>query len=372
VENQINQDRRIYISLAAYSFALLLFTTHSSPLYAFNGWSDVNIHFTIGKGFVNGYVPYVDLIDYKGPLTYLIYGLGWLIDHTGFFGVYILQAVFLAVSVIYVYRLAQLFLDRAELGFLAAIASPIPLLSYGYLNLGNTGGSVEEFALALLSVSFYYFTLFFVHPEALLQRHMVLQGVLFASVFMLKFNLTAFFVGFVIIAAIELLRKKESKLLLKYMLCFIAGAVCMFAPFLIYMLVTNSLKDFVKIYFLLTYANVRGGHEIPLLAEIFAALYDAARQFVWRFFFVAFILFGYIFMLARRKLALALAYSLSLVLLVTAIYLGGAVIHYSCIPLSVFINMGIIALCAALSKGLGEREMKPIVKLAVVIAVFLF
>ncbi|MDR0220988.1 MAG: hypothetical protein LBI54_06255, partial [Lachnospiraceae bacterium] len=199
----MKQDRQSYWLLAAYSFILLLFTTHSSPLYAFNGWNDVNIHFTIGKGLFNGYVPYVDLIDYKGPFTYLIYGVGWLIDHTGFFGVYLLQSLFLAVSVIHVFRLAKLFIARREMCFLAAILSPLPLLSFG--TRGNTGGGIEEFTLALLTVSFYYFTVFFLKPEAHLPRHALLQGALFAAVFMLKYNLTAFFGGFVLVAAILLL-----------------------------------------------------------------------------------------------------------------------------------------------------------------------
>ena len=33
---------------------------------------------------MNGAVPYRDLFDHKGPLLYLLYGIGYLIDSTGF------------------------------------------------------------------------------------------------------------------------------------------------------------------------------------------------------------------------------------------------------------------------------------------------
>ncbi|MDR0219923.1 MAG: glycosyltransferase family 39 protein, partial [Lachnospiraceae bacterium] len=364
----MKQERRTYILLAAYSFVLLLFTTHSSPLFAFNGWNDVNSYFTVGKGWFNGYVPFVDLIEQKGHLVYLIYGIGWAIDHTGFFGVYLMQAAFLAVSVIYVYRLAQLFVSTKEICFLAAIASPIPLLSYGYANIGNTGGSAEEFVLTLLTVSFYYFTLFFIKPKALLPRHMVLQGVLFAAVFMMKFNLTAFFGGFVIVAAVSLLRS-GGRVLWKYTLCFAGGAALVFAPFLVYLLATESLSAFIEIYFVTNFLYA-GNTEVSLALRIAEALHEAARQFIWRFVSLAFMLLAYLFLLIRKKWVYLCAYSVSLLFLVISIYLSNAFIHYAGIPLSVFLNMGIIALCNVGEKLTAKRKVRTPSKFAVVVLVF--
>ena len=40
---------------------------------------------------MNGQVLYRDVFDHKGPLLYLVYGIGWLLDHTGFFGVWLLE-----------------------------------------------------------------------------------------------------------------------------------------------------------------------------------------------------------------------------------------------------------------------------------------
>lgn len=83
----IEKNKRIYLYalLIGYACLLMFFCTKSSPLYIINDWYDANAYFTMGKGMMNGAVPYRDLFDHKGPLLYLLYGIGYLIDSTGFF-----------------------------------------------------------------------------------------------------------------------------------------------------------------------------------------------------------------------------------------------------------------------------------------------
>ena len=42
---------------------ILLFCSQNSPLYPMNDWVDVNAFFTVGKGMMNGLVPYKDLFE---------------------------------------------------------------------------------------------------------------------------------------------------------------------------------------------------------------------------------------------------------------------------------------------------------------------
>ena len=58
---------------------------------------DANIFFTMGKSMLSGKVLYRDVFDHKGPVLYLLYGLGWLLDHTGFIGVFVLEICGFAV-----------------------------------------------------------------------------------------------------------------------------------------------------------------------------------------------------------------------------------------------------------------------------------
>ena len=84
------QLKRSIWCLGAAALVLAL-CSKTSPLYAFNDWMDANIFFTMGKSMLSGKVLYRDVFDHKGPVLYLLYGLGWLLDHTDFIGVFVLE-----------------------------------------------------------------------------------------------------------------------------------------------------------------------------------------------------------------------------------------------------------------------------------------
>lgn len=51
-----------------------------------------------GRWLMQGLVPYVDFTDSKGPLLWLWYGLGYLMDSTGWSGMYWLFTLNMAVA----------------------------------------------------------------------------------------------------------------------------------------------------------------------------------------------------------------------------------------------------------------------------------
>ncbi|MCL2718702.1 MAG: glycosyltransferase family 39 protein [Lachnospiraceae bacterium] len=359
------KNHKLYIFLSIYAFALLLFTTHSSPLFIFNGWNDVNIYFTIGKGLFNGYIPYVDLIDHKGIYIFLIYGIGWLFNQTGFLGIYLLQSVFLAISIIYVYHLAHLFIKRVEICFLVAALSPLPMLTYD-----NYGGSAEEFILPLLTASLYYFTLYYIKPEKHKAWNVIILGGLFAAIFLMKFNLVMYFGGFILVIIIELVCKKQYRNLGKYILLFSFGVFIIALPYLIYMFLTGSFKAFIDIYLIMnnSYAKETG---LNIGLRLFRSLLEGAWEFRQYLIFDAFLLTGLIFVMLKTKLNYVLGYCSSFVLLLTSIYLSQAIIMYALIPLTVFLNMAIIAIGYILEKLLSERKFNNILLSLATFMIFL-
>ena len=78
---------------AAAAAVALFLCSKSSPLFVLNDWMDANIFFTMGKSMFQGRVLYRDVFDHKGPVLYLLYGLGWLLDHTCFTGVWLLEVL---------------------------------------------------------------------------------------------------------------------------------------------------------------------------------------------------------------------------------------------------------------------------------------
>ena len=357
----------IFWLLSIYAFSLLLFTTHSSPLYAFNSWVDINTHFTIGKGLFNGRVHLVDLIDNKGPVIHFIYGIAWLIDRTGHMGVYVMQSIFLSISLIHVYKLARLFIEKNEICVFLAIVSPLPLFA-----LGNAGGSIEEFVLSILTVSLYYFAVFFMKAEQFKPWQMALEGGLFAAVFLMKFNLAAFFGGFMLALFGGLLRDKRYKDMLRNALFFLGGMLTICLPYLIYTLIHGSLLNFIDIYFLLSaeYAGVSGA---PFAMRLLYGMVDAVEAMNGSWLYVLFLTLGLVFVFLRTKTGFAVGYALSLLLLLLGIFIG-QVFSYSPIPLFVFFLMGMVALGvwlekACSSKNIGKAGMIAIFSLVFVLIV---
>ena len=94
------------------SFFCITICSKNSFLYVFNEWPDANAFFTVGKGWMNGLIPYKDLFEQKGPVLYLLYGIGYLFSHDTFFGIYLLEILSYTVFLYYCYKIARLFLEE--------------------------------------------------------------------------------------------------------------------------------------------------------------------------------------------------------------------------------------------------------------------
>ncbi|MCL2255053.1 MAG: hypothetical protein FWC09_11485 [Lachnospiraceae bacterium] len=361
------KELRTIIYFFIFSFAIMLFATTSSPLYTFNQWDDVNIHFTIGKGLFNGRIHMVDLIDNKGPVIHLIYGLAWFIDSTGHTGVYVLLSLFLALSMIHVYRMALLFIKNDDLCLFIGILSSVPLLIFRRSSFLNSGGSIEEFTLCILTIALYYFTLYFVKAEVFSNRHIILLGMLFAAVFMMKFNLSTFFLGFLSVIFIKMLIDKEWIFLFRSILYFLCGTLMIIAPYLIYALINKSLRNFIDIYFLLSskYLMPEGTSFITKLS----ATFSNANLSLLHLAFVIIVIIGVVFAMRFINKWFSVGYSLSLIFLFFSIYLGD-VYTYTHIPLFVFIPLLIITTGVAFEKLFPHFEIKGIVKITAVTVIF--
>ena len=93
ISDYLDNKKIIIAILLVASIFTLLICSKNSPLYPYNDWVDGNAFFTMGKGMFNGKVPYKDLFEQKGPLLYFIYGIGYLISHDTFLGVYLLEVI---------------------------------------------------------------------------------------------------------------------------------------------------------------------------------------------------------------------------------------------------------------------------------------
>ena len=155
-----NKSQRtiIYTSLVIFVALLMFFCTKSSPLYVMNDWPDANAYFTMGKGMINGAVPYKDLFDHKGPFLYFLYAIGYLIDNTGFLGIFIIQIISMSLVVIFSFKIAELYTKSSKSAAVIALLVPIMMLAskvYTY-NTDFGGGSPDEFIAPMIVMSLYF------------------------------------------------------------------------------------------------------------------------------------------------------------------------------------------------------------------------
>lgn len=231
---------------------ILAVTSACSPFYAFNDWVDANSFMTMGKGMVHGLVPYRDLFEQKGPLLYLIHGLAYLIDHTGFFGVFVFEAANWSVVLYFTLKIARLFVRSEYAAFIALAFTGLTLSSTHF----ETGDSAEEFCFAFILVALYLMIRHFkvTYPNPLSDSHALLAGVTAGCVFMIKYTMLGYWAGFAFVLIVACSSNRRWIELLRNALFFFIGFLLACAPWLLYLALNRGLQDFWQTYL---YINLR-------------------------------------------------------------------------------------------------------------------
>ena len=141
----VRRGLRFFYCLAIAAVMLGL-CSRSSPLYPLNDWVDTNCFFTVGKAMFNGRVVYRDIYEQKGVLLYFLYGLCWLISHTSYLGVNLLESLCMAGFLYLTWRTADLLVSPAAYALVLPGLAAVLCSSYAFY----LGGSVEQLGLALL------------------------------------------------------------------------------------------------------------------------------------------------------------------------------------------------------------------------------
>lgn len=340
MEHRVARRRQAVYCLAA-AAAVLAVCSKSSPLYPLNDWMDANIFYTAGKAMMNGAVLYRDVFDHKGPLLYLVYGVGWLIDHTGFFGVWLIE---IAAFAGFLY---------AGLRAVQAVAGPVHpawvLLPGAAVAAGATfahGGSAEELCLPLLAAPVWAALRFFAPPPG--QRQplslglVALLGAAAGCVLWVKFTMMGLFAGFALALAAGYLRAGWGKRLLQSIAAWLGGMAATLLPWLAYFGANGALADFFGTYFganLFLYGGRTTGFApaaaaMAVVQRLWWALHDAPLPMLLA-------AAGAVWLLVRRQPGCAGAVAcMAGCLAVTAFAFGDYHIYYA-LPLSAFAPLGI-------------------------------
>lgn len=241
----------IPIILLAYVVILQLFLSIDSYLYANNGHYDSAVFFMCGKALMNGYIPYEEFADSKGLLLWVIYGLGYLIDHYSYIGVYWMICLFYWITLCLDYKIARLWLSKSY-SLLTSMSMGIPLWYWNFY----TETKAENFCMPF--ITFVLYQLFLIVKQNRVSRsinfNFILIGICWIAVIMIKWSIAVMMVSLIFSIGVYAFKAKRLK---EYLINISIGVLMGILPFFIYFSLTNSWEAMFQEYFINTLATVR-------------------------------------------------------------------------------------------------------------------
>lgn len=343
--------------LVAAGFLLLFFATRSSFFYPCNDWNDANSYFSVGKALFNGKMPYRDVFDQKGMYLYFLYGLAYLVSHTTFAGVFLLEGILAAFDLFGICRILMLYVKRGT----ALVLSPLVLAVIVSSRSFYWGGSAEEVCFPFLVWGLYLALDYFKNRypgEAMDTWRIFAGGLLAGMVANIKFTVLGFFFAWMMCVFFSFLVRKELIRGIKSCFIFLGGMALPFLPWVIYFAVNHGLYEWYWGYVYINvfvYSNLNG--EGPTLYE---RVYTLSKILYWvirtNIIYFIFIIPGMIWVIMgknkkwlERFLPVALSFFLFL-----GIYVGGSELPYYALPLAVFTVLGFALAGRILEWGIGQ------------------
>ena len=262
----VNRFDKIYYALigAIALLILVLYSYSTSFIYDKPALGDAAIFMTIGKAWANGFEPYIDLWDSKGPIIFLVNGIGyWLFGNKC--GVLLVQYVCLLISAIAMYKLLRIGFERnVSLLFLFFV-----LLSFASLGIGcNT---VAEYVLPLLSTAYYRFYMWSKDVEkGGIVEHRITDAMLYGIIVSFcAFSRLTNCIGVCLLVAfvtIWLIKERRWSNLLCNILFFFIGVLIVALPICSYFIWRGTFEDmwFATFEYNLDYAKTSSGYLFSL------------------------------------------------------------------------------------------------------------
>lgn len=335
---------KLNIFLFFYSFFIMLFFTQTSPFFTLTEWVDSNAFFTVGKSMANGLVPYQDIFEQKGPLLYGLHALAYSFSHSTFVGVYILESLAMFVNVVLAFKISRLYLNWMPSAFIS-ISFPVLVLNQNAFRFGD---SAEEFSIpfimALLYMIFKYFKY---ESDSLFKRGIyLLNGIMIACVFWIKFTLVGAWIGFYLAILIICIGERRWKDLMNAVVYTFAGLVLASVPWLIYFGMNHAIQDLIDVY--LKFNLVSYSSQVGTVEKLINCAFIFGGAFNSNFENKVLILIGLIdFMFTwkyvkdRSQKWLLLS---TIIFLIVGVYIGGREIPYYFLIITPLGLFGLIAI----------------------------
>ena len=245
--------------LAMSSTFVYVFSYSTSFGYDLLG-GDSSIFQVIGKYWTQGYLPYVDLFDHKGPLLFFINAIGYMIYPRS--GIMALQIISLYLSCLFIWRAMELYSSSVWKVFFLLLT-----LIY-YAAHYEEGNHVEEYTVLFLSAAAYCFLLS-LKEDKFPPLYGFIYGLGFGACFLIRLSDAAQICCQCFLVAVFLLQARDFKTLWQNVLSFLAGFAAIVLPFVIYFAAHDALYDMIygTLLFNLKYTLVETT-DLPIMLRI--------------------------------------------------------------------------------------------------------
>lgn len=225
--------------LAVISFLILvLFAWSVSPFHEIRQ-CDVTVFKMMGMAWREGYIPYRDFFDHKGPLHYVIQLLSFSLSN-GKAGVLLLETLNTVVIFELLYRCGKELEAKTWLNLLSLFVS----MNLFVVLLG-VGDTVEEWSLPYQLLPLLLAIKYLKGKFASAKKLALICGLCFGATAMIRVNDNCIICGIVIGLSIVLLANKAYKELGACIGCFLTGMVATILPFVVYFYLNDALSDMI-------------------------------------------------------------------------------------------------------------------------------
>lgn len=276
---------KIELSTLPVVVALNLFLFSSvSPIHSimnmqYNEW----LYYLIGKGITRGMVPYVELMDHKGPYLFFLFALANVIEfkHISF---YLVALVFYYTIAYFSYKISYIILSiatdydekkKAICSFISGFIMYFISSSY-YMSFGTI--TAETFIITFMLIAYYVIIKYLFSGETIHSaKYSLLYGALAGISFLIKANGILGFVPIAIILLIVLIKEREISNLLQNILFGFIGFAISILPAIVYCIITNSLADMIEGAFVINFLYTGTG--MPSLDSLFLSFIETIKEF---------------------------------------------------------------------------------------------
>lgn len=264
---------KFLLFLAAFIFCLLF--CPFSPYDSLVKELDYACFFMAGKAWHFGYLPYIDFIDVKGPLLFLVFRIGYALSPGSTVGIFVLFNFILFSTLLFVQLAMKLYLKNEILSSTGAIL----LLSLRTLSSFTLYGRAEDIIALPIAMSVYFGVICF--KTEITNKNLILfsciLGVCCALTFLIKFNNCLYFFGVASATSIVLISKSKWSLVLRFCCFGMVAYLLTLLPFAVYMYLNDIWEAFIRVYFQLnmqTYENMGECELTKIIPSIALRLID--------------------------------------------------------------------------------------------------